>query len=119
MKKILIIEDNQANRYLMSFILEKGGHTVTAVNNGLDGVDVADQEEMDLIIMDIQLPDIDGLETTKRIRSSKNNGKIPIIAVTSFAMPGDKQRTLDAGCTGYLEKPINPDTFLTEIEAYL
>jgi len=90
MKKILIIEDNEANRYLMRFILENGGHTVITVNNGLDGVDAANQEKIDLIIMDIQLPDIDGLETTKRIRSSKSDGKIPIVAVTSFAMPGAK-----------------------------
>jgi CheY-like chemotaxis protein len=69
--------------------------------------------------MDIQLPGIDGLETTKRIRESEADGEIPIIALTSYAMAGDRKKALKAGCTGYIEKPINPDTFLAEIEKYL
>jgi len=69
--------------------------------------------------MDIQLPGIDGLETTKRIRKSEANGEIPIIALTSYAMAGDREKALKAGCTGYIEKPINPDTFMSEIEKYL
>lgn len=69
--------------------------------------------------MDIQLPGIDGMEATKRIRASKADGEIPIIALTSYVMTGDKEKTLEAGCTGYIEKPINPDTILSEIEKYL
>jgi len=119
MPKILIVEDNEANFYLMRFILENAGHETVIVNTGLDAVKAAQEEMPDLIIMDIQLPDINGLEATGKIRASKSNGKIPIIAITSFAMPGDKEKALEAGCTDYIEKPINPDTFLTEIEAYL
>jgi len=72
-----------------------------------------------LVIMDLQLPDFDGLEATKRIRVSEADGNIPIIALTSFAMAGDRERALTAGCTGYIEKPINPETFMAEIEKYL
>jgi CheY-like chemotaxis protein len=83
------------------------------------GVELAIKEKPDLIIMDIQLPDIDGLEVTKRIRASEVDGDIPIVALTSFAMAGDRERALAAGCTGYIEKPINPETFIAEIEKYL
>jgi CheY-like chemotaxis protein len=69
--------------------------------------------------MDIQLPDIDGLEGTRRIRKSEADGTIPIIALTSYAMAGDRKKALKAGCTGYIEKPINPDSFMSEIEKYL
>ncbi len=69
--------------------------------------------------MDLQLPDIDGLEATKRIRASEADGDIPIIALTSFAMAGDREKALAAGCIGYIEKPIDPDTFIAEIEKYL
>ncbi len=69
--------------------------------------------------MDLQLPDIDGLEATKGIRASQADSDIPIIALTSFAMAGDRERALAAGCTGYIEKPINPETFISEIEKYL
>ncbi len=69
--------------------------------------------------MDIQLPGIDGYEATKRIRESEADGEIPVIALTSFALAGDRERALKAGCTGYIEKPINPETFMSEIEKYL
>jgi CheY-like chemotaxis protein len=69
--------------------------------------------------MDIQLPDIDGLEATKRIRASEADSEIPIVALTSFAMVGDREKALAAGCTGYIEKPINPDTFIADMEKYL
>jgi CheY-like chemotaxis protein len=83
------------------------------------GVELAIKEKPDLVIMDLQLPDIDGLEATKRIRASEADSEIPIVALTSFAMAGDRKRALAAGCTGYIEKPINPDTFIAEIEKYL
>ena len=83
------------------------------------GVELAVKEKPNLIIMGIQLPDIDGLEATKRIRASEADGDIPIIALTSFAMAGDRERALAAGFTGYIEKPINPETFMAEIEKYL
>jgi len=119
MKRILVVEDNENNMYLISFILKKNGYEVIEARTGVQGLELAIKEKPDLIIMDIQLPDIDGLETTKRIRKSEGDGKIPIVALTSHAMVGDKERALAAGCTGYIEKPINPDTFMAEVERYL
>ncbi len=119
MKRILVVEDNETNLYLIRFILEKSGYEVIEAMEGSVGVELAIKEKPDLIIMDVQLPDIDGLEATKRIRASEADGDIPIIALTSFAMTGDKERALAAGCTGYIEKPIHPETFITDIEKYL
>ncbi len=119
MKRILVVEDNETNLYLIRFILKKGGYEVIEARDGASGVKLAIKEKPDLIIMDIQLPGIDGLETTKRIRASEAGGDVPIIALTSYAMTGDKEKALDAGCTGYIEKPINPETFMAEIEKYL
>ena len=119
MKRILVVEDNEANLYLIRFMLEKSGYEVIEAREGAVGVELAGKEKPDLILMDIQLPDIDGLEATKRIRASEAEGKIPIIALTSYAMVGDREKALAAGCTGYIEKPINPETFMAEIEKYL
>jgi len=119
MKKILVVEDNGTNMYLICFILRNGGHEVIEAWDGEEGIELAIKERPDLIIMDIQLPGIDGLEATKRIRKSETDGKIPIIALTSYAMTGDKEKALKAGCTGYIEKPIDPETFMSEIEKYL
>lgn len=119
MKRILIVEDNEHNMYLISFILEKNGYETIKAVNGEEGFQLAIKENPDIVIMDIQLPDINGLEVTKRIRASKVDGKIPIIAITSFAMSGDREKALEAGCTGYIEKPINPDTIMAEIKKYL
>ena len=116
MKKVLVVEDNEKNMYLISFILEKMGHRVLQADTGEKGIELASREQPDLILMDIQLPGIDGLEATKRIRQY---GDVPIIAITSFAMTGDRERLLAAGCNGYIEKPINPETIMGEIAAYL
>ncbi len=116
MKKVLIVEDNEANLYLVRFILEKNGYDVIEARDGITGVELAIQEKPDLIIMDIQLPDINGLEATKRIRASEIEKHLPIVALTSYAMTGDREQALAAGCTGYIEKPLNPDTFMAEIE---
>ena len=118
MKRVLVIEDNGTNLYLIRFMLEKSGYEVIEAREGATGVELAGKEKPDLILMDIQLPDIDGLEATKRIRASEADSDIPIIALTSYAMAGDRERALGAGCTGYIEKPINPETFMTEIEKY-
>lgn len=117
MKRVLVVEDNETNLYLIRFILQKNGLEVIAAKDGASGVETAIRERPDLIIMDI--PDIDGLEATKRIRASKADGKIPIIALTSYAMAGDREKSLAAGCTGYIQKPIDPETFMTELEKYL
>ncbi len=117
--KVLIVEDNDANLYLVRFILEKNGYDVIEARDGITGVELAIREKPDLVIMDIQLPDIHGLEATKRIRASGVEEHLPIVALTSYAMPGDREQALAAGCTGYIEKPLNPDTFMVEIEKYL
>ena len=120
MGKILIVEDNEANIYLISFILKRYGYSVIEARNGEEGIECAINESTEMIIMDIDLPKIDGYETASRIRSLETEGnRIPLIALTSYAMAGDKEKAIEAGCTGYMEKPINPDTFITEIEKYL
>lgn len=118
MKKILVVEDNEKNMYLIWFILKNNYEVIKAVT-GEEGVALAIQERPDLIFMDIQLPDIDGLEATKRIRKSESGKNIPIIAVTSFAMSGDRERLIKGGCTGYIEKPINLEILLSELRKYL
>lgn len=119
MKKVLVVEDNENNMYLITFILKKSGCEVVQAVTGEQGVECAAAERFDLILMDIQLPGIDGLEATRRIRASEGDGEVPIVAITSYAMSGDRQHTLDAGCTGYIEKPINPDTIMEDLEGYL
>jgi CheY-like chemotaxis protein len=119
MKKILVVEDNEINMYLSCRILKSSGYEVIEARTGEEGVELAIKEKPDLIIMDIQLPGIDGLEATKRIRESEADSKVPIIALTSYAMAGDRKKALKAGCTGYIEKPINPETFMDEIKKFL
>ena len=119
MKRILVVEDNEKNMYLIAFILEKMGHRVLRAVTGEDGVEIAVRERPDLILMDIQLPGIDGFEATRRIRASAAAGGIPIVAVTSLAMTGDRERLLAAGCNGYIEKPIDPGTIMAQIAGFL
>lgn len=119
MKKVLVIEDNDANLYLISFILKNNGLDVIFEKEGIPGVKTAIDEQPDLIIMDIQLPDINGLEATRRIREDIKGKDLVIVALTSYAMTGDREKALAAGCTGYMEKPINPEIFINEINKYL
>jgi CheY-like chemotaxis protein len=119
MKRILVVEDNVTNMYLIGFILRESGNEVLEAATGEEGVELAIKEKPDLILMDIQLPGIDGLEATRRIRESEADREIPIVALTSYAMTGDREKALNAGCTGYIEKPVNPETFMAEIEKYL
>ena len=119
MAKILIIEDNEQNLYLETFILEKNGHEVMQARNGETGIALADQTNPDLILLDIQLPGMDGYRVAQQLRKNPSIARIPIIAVTSYAMTGDRERILEAGCTSYIEKPINPDTFHVEITQFL
>jgi len=115
MTKVLVVEDNPDNLRLITKVLERGGYQVTPTDNGIGGVDLAMKERFSFIIMDLDLPDIDGLEATRRIRNTGIDKDIPIIATTSYAMRGDRARILAAGCNGYFEKPIDPLTILTEI----
>ena len=119
MAKILIIEDNEQNLYLETFILQKNGHEIIQARNGETGIALAAQTLPALILLDIQLPGMDGYAVAKELRMNPAIANIPIIAVTSYAMPGDRERVLEAGCVGYIEKPINPDTFHAEITQYL
>lgn len=119
MKRVLVIEDNEKNMYLMTFLLEKMGHRVLQAVTGEEGVETAEREVPDLVLMDIQLPGIDGFEATRRIRASVAARDVPIVAVTSFAMTGDRERLLAAGCNGYIEKPIDPDAIRAQISGFL
>lgn len=116
---ILVIEDNEQNLYLVKFILEKNGYQVCAAKDGRTGIEMAEQVKPDLILLDIQLPVMDGYAVAQNLRANPNVSGIPIVAVTSHAMVGDREKAIGAGCNGYLEKPINPDTFIPEIEIHL
>lgn len=116
---LLVIEDNEQNIYLTTFLLEKNGYRVTQARDGREGIALAHRSKPDLILLDIQLPVMDGYAVAHELRQNGELGNVPIVAVTSYAMSGDRERALAAGCTGYIEKPINPETFTAEIEQYL
>jgi two-component system, cell cycle response regulator DivK len=118
-KRILIIEDNEQNLYLVSFILEKHGYEVFAARDGQEGINMAEPIKPDLILLDIQLPVMDGYTVARQLRANAKLDQTPIVAVTSYAMAGDREKTIEAGCNGYIEKPINPDTFIEEVEQHL
>jgi len=118
-KKILYIEDNDQNFYLVGFILGAEGYEVIRARDGYEGIDRASSERPDLILLDIQLPVMDGYTTARRLRQIPGAGVTPIVALTSYAMAGDREKALEAGCTGYIEKPINPKTFSGQIARYL
>jgi two-component system cell cycle response regulator DivK len=117
--KILYIEDNEQSLYLVTFLLNANGYEVLQARHGTEGIAVACRCRPDLILLDIQLPSMDGYAVASNLRSNPDLAETPIVAVTSFAMVGDREKALKAGCTGYIEKPINPDTFLREIGQYL
>ncbi len=116
---VLIIEDNEQNLYLMRFLLEKNGFTVADARDGREGIQSACALLPDLIVLDIQLPLMDGYAVATELRSQKLLTDTPIIVVTSYAMAGDRERALGAGATDYIEKPINPETFAKQISAHL
>jgi CheY-like chemotaxis protein len=117
--KILYIEDNEQNFYLVAFLLKAKGYEVLQARNGEEGIEAACRCRPELILLDIQLPDMDGYAIARRLRGNPDLAEIPLVALTSFAMVGDREAALEAGCIGYIEKPINPDTFLMEVERYL
>lgn len=116
---ILLIEDNEQNRYLATFLLEKHGYAVVSAADGLTGIERARTMAPDLVLLDIQLPKLDGYAVAAALRGIEPLREVPIIAVTSYAMVGDREKSLAAGCNGYIEKPINPETFVKEIEEFL
>ena len=116
---LLIIEDNEQNLYLMRFLLEKKGFTVIGAEDGRKGIEMALTHKPRAILLDIQLPEMDGYAVAAELKKHHEMDGVPIIAVTSYAMVGDRENVLAAGATGYIEKPINPETFVAEIRKYL
>jgi CheY-like chemotaxis protein len=119
MEKVLVIEDNKDSLKLISYALKRSGYEVVAAETGEDGVALAVTIRPRFIIMDIGLPDIDGIEATRRIKNAEKCCNVPIIAITSYAMAGDRERVLAAGCIGYFEKPIDPLTIVEKIHAII
>lgn len=117
--KVLVIEDNEQNLYLVTFLLECHGLEIIPARTGPQGVAMAAHVRPDLILLDIQLPGMDGYEVARRLRALASLEGVPIVAVTSYAMEGDRSRGMAAGCVGYIEKPINPDTFFAQIREFL
>lgn len=118
-KKILIVEDNELNMKLFNDLLEAHGYETLQAKNGADALRIAAQASPDLIIMDIQLPEISGLQATKELKEDPRLSKIPIIAVTAFAMKGDEERIRAGGCEDYIAKPISVAAFLDKVKRYL
>jgi CheY-like chemotaxis protein len=118
-RTILLIEDNEQNRYLATFLLERHGHRVVSAFDGPSGIELARSLAPDLSLLDIQLPGMDGYQVAGALRLIPALAATPVVAVTSYAMVGDRERALGAGCNGYIEKPINPDTFAGEIARFL
>lgn len=118
-KKILIVEDNDLNLKLFKDLLEAHGYETIEIRDGLEAVPVVKRHRPDLILMDIQLPEISGLDITKKIKADKDICDIPIIAVTAFAMKDDEEKILKAGCQAYISKPISIVNFLDTIRKFL
>jgi len=116
---ILIIEDNEQNLYLMRFLLEKHGFRVADARTGEDGIRAALSLDPSVILLDIQLPVMDGYAVAEHLRKQPTLASTPIVAVTSYAMPGDRERAIAAGVTDYIEKPINPDSFVDQVRKHV
>lgn len=119
-RTILLVEDNEQNSYLAKYLLERSGFAVLIAEDGPRALALAGSSEaVAAVLLDIQLPGMDGYAVARALRALPAAGHVPIIALTSYAMAGDRERALEAGCDGYLEKPIDPDTFVAEIEKVL
>jgi len=117
--KILYIEDNFENRILVKRVLEVEGYVVLEADDGPSGMRIAQQEEPDLILMDINLPEVDGYEVTAKLRQVPSLAGVPIVALTANVLKGDRERSLKAGCDGYIQKPIDVDLLPAQIAAFL
>jgi two-component system cell cycle response regulator DivK len=117
--RILYIEDNEQNVYLVSFLLTARGHEVLWAKDGAEGLELAARHRPALILLDIELPVMDGYAVARALREQPELRETPIMALTSYAMPGDREKALEAGCSGYIEKPIRPATFTAEVEGIL
>src|SRR5687768_13423101 len=117
--KVLLVEDNPTNLHLMDYLLRAFGHVTVSARDGAEGVALAERESPDVILMDLQLPTLDGYEAARRIRARPGLAHVPIVAVTAFAMVGDRDNVLSVGFDGYISKPIEPETFVGEVEGFL
>ncbi len=118
-RTVLYIEDNEQNLYLVTFILQSAGYEVLQARSGQEGIQTAAGSLPDLILLDIQLPEMDGYEIARRLRSNPALRRTPLVAVTSYAMVGDREKALASGCDGYIEKPIDPETFIAQMERHM
>ncbi len=117
--RILVVEDQEDNRKIMNDLLSSAGYEVIEAVTGEEALRVAEAERPDLILMDIQLPGLDGLEATRRIKANPALRHIPVIAVTSYALSGDEAEALEAGCDAYFSKPVSPRALLAKVREYL
>lgn len=118
-KKVLIVEDNELNMKLFHDLLEAHGYETLQTREGLKAIDIAREHRPDLILMDIQLPEVSGLDVTKWLKSDEDLSGIPVVAVTAFAMKGDEERIREGGCEGYLSKPITVTSFIETIRKFI
>jgi two-component system cell cycle response regulator len=119
MAHILIIEDNAANLELMTYLLDAFGHTVRVAYDGAEGLAAIEADPPDVIVCDVQLPKLDGFEVARRLKGNPALSHIPLVAVTALAMVGDRDRILASGFDGYIAKPIEPEQFVHQVEAFL
>jgi two-component system cell cycle response regulator DivK len=117
--RILYIEDNADNRLLIRRVLQAEGYTMLEASDGHTGLKIAGEEQLDLILVDINLPEIDGYEVTARLKQLPSLSHVPVIAITANVMKGDREKTLAAGCDGYIQKPVDIDLLPSQIEHFL
>jgi two-component system cell cycle response regulator DivK len=118
-KRVLIVEDNELNMKLFNDLLEAHGYTTLQTRDGVEALQMAREHRPDLILMDIQLPEVSGLEVTKWIKEDEDLRTIPVIAVTAFAMKGDEEKIREGGCEAYIAKPISVMSFLSTVDQFL
>lgn len=118
-KRILVVEDTEDNRKILRDLLTSAGFELIEATDGESGIRMASEEKPDLILMDIQLPLVNGYEATRRIKANPETGNIPILAVTSYALSGDEAKAMEAGCDGYIAKPFSPRNLLAKVREFL
>jgi two-component system cell cycle response regulator DivK len=117
--KAVLIEDNENNRYLLTLLMEHAGFEVVVAADGKSGIDIARREGPDIILLDIQMPEMDGYEVATALKKDPVLARIPIVGVSSFAMPGDRDRAMRTGFAGYIEKPVDPERFAQSVMEFL
>jgi CheY-like chemotaxis protein len=118
-ERILLVEDNPMNRRVAQFLLKAQGYVVYEARDGQEALEMAKTHAPDLILMDLHLPGLDGFETTRKLKQDTATAAIPVVALTAYAMSGDAERALEAGCNGYITKPIDPDDFPKTVASFL